>query len=120
MRYIRQYKMFESSEDIFPGYHPLKGMNINRVLEDIYAILPQEEIYKKILKNGDEGYSTWVDIDTDDGIKRVLLEVSSSKEYNLSCRVIIDNYEVGMKRIEYKLFRKLKLLYNDLFKTQSS
>lgn len=126
MKYLSSYKMFEGmpippkpgdGNDVFPTYHALAGMNINRVLENIYASLPQEEV-KYFHGQGENTYETYVDVETENGTRRVCIEVSSNAGGLLPvfARIMVDRYQVGMRRIAYRLFKKIKSIYNDLFK----
>lgn len=121
MNHLTSYKLFEDAgdgKDVFPPYHALSGMEINKVLENILASLPQEEV-RHYHKDMEDTYETYVDVDTKNGTVRVCLEVTSGTHSMLSpvfSKILLNKYQVGMRRISFSLFKKIKSIYNDLFK----
>lgn len=104
--------------DVFPKGHALAGMEINKVLENVLSSLPQEEV-NHYHKDNEDTYETYIDVDTKNGTVRVCLEVTSGSVTGLSplfSKILINKYQVGMRRIAFRLFKKLKAIHNDLFK----
>jgi hypothetical protein len=93
MKYIKEYKLFESSSHIFPDNQKLGGMNIDSLLNNIYIADPVS-----VTRDDDHTYSATYKIDGK------IINITINDKWNL----LVDGYPVGTKRIAYHLFKHLK------------